>query len=63
MSTNEGAILKLTDILPQKIQACVLEIQENLRNQLCLTVKTRLEQCLSSEQISYEGLNLELPET
>ena len=62
MSTKEQAILKLTDILPEKLQANVLEIHEHLRNQLCLTVNTRLEQCLSSDQISYEKLNLELPE-
>ena len=62
MSTNEQAILKLTDILPQKIQAHVLEIQQELRDQLCLTVDKRLEQSLSSEETSYEELNLKLPE-
>ena len=62
MSTNEQAILKLTDILPQKIQAHVLEIQQELQDHLRQTIEIRLEQCLSSEQTSYEELNLELPE-
>ena len=59
---EEQAILQLTDILPPKIQVRVLETQQDFRDQIYLTVKTRLEQCLSSEQTSYEELNLELPE-
>ena len=56
------AILQLKDIFPQKIEVRVLETQQDFRDQIELTVKTRLGQCLSSDQTSYEELNLELPE-